>query len=127
MCGDALGELARVTRPGGRVLVVEPDNAARYWFSSVPSGMDVFALGQRFFAALAVARGESPAAQTVRSCPACCASTASSRCRCRLFPVSVSHLGSAGRQGLGRAPRGGPAAMIARRPTNRCAGSAPTT
>ena len=25
----ALGEIARVTRPGGRVLIVEPDNAAR--------------------------------------------------------------------------------------------------
>src|SRR5688572_26424570 len=34
----AVAEIARVTRPGGRVLIVEPDNAARYWFSSVPSG-----------------------------------------------------------------------------------------
>ena len=29
--GDALREFARVTRPGGRVLAIEPDNAARYW------------------------------------------------------------------------------------------------
>ena len=34
--GEAVAELARVTRPGGRLLIVEPDNAARYWFSSAP-------------------------------------------------------------------------------------------
>ena len=42
------------------ILVVEPDNAARYWFSSLPSGMEVFELGRRFFAGLATARGEAP-------------------------------------------------------------------
>ena len=62
--GGAVSELARVTRVGGRLLIVEPDNAARYWFSSLASGMEAFAMGQRFFTALALARGESPAAQT---------------------------------------------------------------
>jgi ubiquinone/menaquinone biosynthesis C-methylase UbiE len=57
--GRAVGELARVTRPGGRVLVVEPDNAARYWFSSIPSGMHADELGRRFFAGIAAARGEA--------------------------------------------------------------------
>ena len=38
--GAAVRELARVTRRGGRLLVVEPDNAARYWFSSLPSVKD---------------------------------------------------------------------------------------
>ena len=33
----AVRELARVTRTGGRVLAVEPDNAARYWYSSSPA------------------------------------------------------------------------------------------
>ena len=37
--GEALREFARVTRPGGRILAVEPDNAARYWYSSAPAGM----------------------------------------------------------------------------------------
>src|SRR5919109_10308 len=46
----ALSEIARVTTPGGRILVVEPDNAARYFFSSLPSGMRAFELGSRFFA-----------------------------------------------------------------------------
>ena len=41
-------ELARVTQAPGRVLIVEPDNTARYWFSSLPSGMRAFALSQEF-------------------------------------------------------------------------------
>ena len=39
----AVRELARVTRTGGRVLAVEPDNAARYWYSSSPLGAQAFA------------------------------------------------------------------------------------
>ena len=54
----ALGEIARVTRPGGRILIVEPDNAARYWFSSVPSGMEAFEISRRFFGGLLSVRGE---------------------------------------------------------------------
>lgn len=55
---EALREFARVTRPGGRILAIEPDNAARYWYSSSPAGMDAFAEGRRFFAAVAETRGE---------------------------------------------------------------------
>jgi SAM-dependent methyltransferase len=55
---EALREFARVTRPGGRILAIEPDNAARYWYSSSASGMDAFVEGRRFFAALAATRGE---------------------------------------------------------------------
>jgi ubiquinone/menaquinone biosynthesis C-methylase UbiE len=49
----AVAELARVTRPDGRVLLVEPDNANRYWFSSLESGRQAFDLSTRFFAAIA--------------------------------------------------------------------------
>src|SRR5688500_9753789 len=35
---EAAREFARVTVGGGRVMAVEPDNAARYFFSSTPSG-----------------------------------------------------------------------------------------
>src|SRR5919106_6994788 len=54
---EALSEFVRVTRPGGRILAVEPDNAARYWYSSAPSGMNAFAAARRFFDALAQSRG----------------------------------------------------------------------
>ena len=90
----ALSEIARVTRPGGRVLIVEPDNAARYWFSSVPSGMDAFEIGRRFFGALASVRGESPAAAVGPLVPGLLAQPASNRSPCSSFPVSVSHLGA---------------------------------
>jgi hypothetical protein len=42
-----------VTRPDGRVLLVEPDNANRYWFSSLESGRRAYELSTRFFAARA--------------------------------------------------------------------------
>jgi SAM-dependent methyltransferase len=89
----ALGELARVTKPGGRILVVEPDNAARYWFSSLPSGMQTFELGRRFFAWLATARGEAPASPVGPLLPGMFASTGIEPVSVHLFPVSVSRLG----------------------------------
>jgi SAM-dependent methyltransferase len=91
--GVAVGELARVTRQGGRLLIVEPDNAARYWFSSLPSGMDAFAMGQRFFIGLAVARGESPAAQTGPLVTGLLREHGIHPISVQLFPVTVSHLG----------------------------------
>lgn len=35
---SATRALARVVRPGGRILVVEPDHEARYWFSASSAG-----------------------------------------------------------------------------------------
>ena len=89
-----LADLARVTRPGGRVLVVEPDNAARYWFSSVPSGMEAFDLSRRFFAGLGSVRGESPAVPVGPLVPGMLAAAGVEPVSVRLFPVSVSHLGA---------------------------------
>jgi SAM-dependent methyltransferase len=89
----ALGEISRVTRPGGRVLIVEPDNTARYWFSSVQSGMEAFEISRRFFAGLASARGESPATAVGPLVPGLLAATGVEPVSVRLFPVSVAHLG----------------------------------
>ena len=102
----ALGEIARVTRPGGRVLIVEPDNAARYWFSSVQSGMESFELSRRFFGGLSSVRGESPAAAVGPL------GAGHARCRGRRARVgsSVSGVGVAPRRAatriLGVAPHG---------------------
>jgi ubiquinone/menaquinone biosynthesis C-methylase UbiE len=92
--GRALGELARVTRPGGRVLVVEPDNAARYWYSSVLSGMQADELGRRFFAGLAAARGDASDSAVGPLVPSLFAALGVEPVSVQLFPVSVSHLGS---------------------------------
>jgi SAM-dependent methyltransferase len=90
----AVSELARVTQPGGRVLVVEPDNAARYWFSSVESGMIAADLGRRFFGSLAESRGESPASAVGPLIPGVFGANGIEPISVHLFPVSVSHLGS---------------------------------
>ena len=91
---QAVGELARVTRPGGRILVVEPDNAARYWFSSMPSGMHAFDTGRRFFAGLAAARGELPPSPAGPLMPLMFVAHRIEPISVQLFPVSVSHLGA---------------------------------
>ena len=90
----ALAEFARVTRPGGRILAVEPDNAARYWFSSIRSGMDAFDLGRRFFAALALARGEAPPAAIGPALPGLFAAAGIQPLSVDLFPVSGSYVGA---------------------------------
>ena len=48
----AVQECTRVTRPGGRVLVIEPDNVGRYWYSSSDAGARAFDLAAEFFKAL---------------------------------------------------------------------------
>jgi ubiquinone/menaquinone biosynthesis C-methylase UbiE len=55
----AVGEFARVTREGGRIVAVEPDNAARYTYTSVPAGAAVFEAVRRVFAEAGSSVGES--------------------------------------------------------------------
>ena len=54
----AVAEFARVTAAKGRVLAVEPDNTARYGFSSTPLGRRAFELSAQFFMALDGPRGD---------------------------------------------------------------------
>ena len=86
---EALTEFVRVTRPGGRILAVEPDNSARYWFSSVPSGRDAFELGRRFFASF----GDSSGTPIGPSLPGLFAAQGLDLNAVDLFPVSLSRLG----------------------------------
>src|SRR5690606_32073491 len=90
----AVAELKRVTRPGGRVLAVEPDNAARYWFSSEASGMRAAELSRRFFAGLAEARGEPPASAVGPLVPGALHAHGIEPGAVNLFPVSAAHLGA---------------------------------
>jgi SAM-dependent methyltransferase len=89
----AVRELARVTKPGGRVLGVEPDNAARYWYSSSELGGHAFDLATRFFRALEM----QPDGADLAVGPKLSAVFARHEIEpteVRLFPVSVAHLGA---------------------------------
>lgn len=90
----AIGELARVTKPGGRILAVEPDNSARYWYSSVETGMLAFELASRLFSSLADARGDATDPVVGPRLPAIFARQHIEPAGVHLFPVTISHLGA---------------------------------
>jgi SAM-dependent methyltransferase len=89
----ALREFARATRDGGRIVAVEPDNAARYWYSSLPEGMAAFAASQHYFEALAAARREPWEPRVGPRLPALFIDVGVEPLEVQLFPVSVSRLG----------------------------------
>jgi ubiquinone/menaquinone biosynthesis C-methylase UbiE len=90
--GAAVAEFARVTAPRGRVLAVEPDNGARYGFSSAPAGRRAFELSAQFFVALDGARSDQ--SSTVGPhLPAMFAQNRIEPIAVRIFPVSQTLLG----------------------------------
>ena len=90
----AVAEFARVTARGGRVVAVEPDNGARYAFSSTPAGREAFDLSAKFFAAVAAARGESTEYAIGPKVPGLFAKHGIEPIDVRLFPVSQRRLGA---------------------------------
>jgi len=87
----AVRELARVTKPGGRVLVIEPDNAARYWYSFSPAGRRAFDLAARLFTALEGHDGELAVGPQISAIfPRLGVETT----EIRLFPVSATRIGA---------------------------------
>jgi SAM-dependent methyltransferase len=91
---EALREFVRVTRPGGRIVAVEPDNSARYWYSSAPQGMEAFAAAHRFFDAQARSRGDAWEPRVGPRLPTLFADAGIEPLEVQLFPVSVSRLGA---------------------------------
>jgi SAM-dependent methyltransferase len=93
--GAAVRELARVTVPRGRVVAVEPDNSARYGFSSTPAGRRAFDLSGPFFNALgALPPGGRPPA-VGPNLPQLFVEHGIEPIEVRLFPVSQAWLGTA--------------------------------
>ena len=90
----AVAEFARVTARGGRVVAVEPDNGARYAFSSTPAGREAFDLSAKFFAAVSAARGESTEYAIGPKVPGLFAKHGIEPIDVRLFPVSQRRLGA---------------------------------
>lgn len=91
---QAVREFARVTRPGGRIVAVEPDNSARYFYSSVDAGRRAYETAGRFFGALARSRGEAADLAVGPKLPALFASIGIEPLDVQLFPVSRSQLGA---------------------------------
>ena len=89
----AVSEFARVTRTGGRVLAVEPDNSAHYAYSSVPGGSAAFALAARLFAAAAAVRGDAGDPAIGPRLPKLFAEHRLEPIHVRLFPVTHVILG----------------------------------
>jgi ubiquinone/menaquinone biosynthesis C-methylase UbiE len=90
----AIQEFARVTMSGGRVVAVEPDNSARYLYSSIASGRRVFELSTRFFGEATAARGENVDGAVGPKLPTLFARYGIEPLAVRLFPVSWSRLGA---------------------------------
>jgi SAM-dependent methyltransferase len=90
----AVAECARVTASGGKVVAVEPDNSARYAFSSVPSGRRAFEASARFFLELGTARGEQTDPAIGPKLPELFTRHGIDPISVRVFPVSHARLGA---------------------------------
>jgi SAM-dependent methyltransferase len=91
---EAVGEFARVTAPGGRIVAVEPDNSARYFYSSASAGLQAFASASRLFSSLAASRGETSDDAIGPRLPAMFVRHGIEPVDVRLFPVSHAWLGT---------------------------------
>lgn len=90
---QAIGELARVTRPGGRVVAVEPDNSARYFYSSLEEGQQAHEAAARFFAGVRQTGGDSGNLGVGPRLPGLFAHAGIEPVGVHLFPVSRAQLG----------------------------------
>jgi SAM-dependent methyltransferase len=90
---SAVTEFARVTTPRGRVIAVEPDNSARYGFSSTPAGRRAFDLSRSFFNALSGQQSDGRTSAIGPNLPRLFSERGLEPIEVRLFPVSQTLLG----------------------------------
>jgi ubiquinone/menaquinone biosynthesis C-methylase UbiE len=90
----AVAEFARVTATGGRIVAVEPDNSARYGFSSTPAGRRAFDAASRFFVEITPTRTDRNDGAVGPRLPELFARHGIEPLAVRLFPVSQSRLGA---------------------------------
>lgn len=92
--GAAVRELVRVTRSGGRVVAVEPDNNARYFYSSEAAGTRAYEASAQFFGSLAGERSDTTDSRVGPTLPTLFASNGLEVLDVQLFPVSRARLGA---------------------------------
>jgi SAM-dependent methyltransferase len=85
---SAVRECARVTREDGRIVAVEPDNSARYFHSSIPSGRHAFATARELFGGVVAARGDGGTPLVGPMLPSLFVEHGIEPLDVRLFPVS---------------------------------------
>jgi SAM-dependent methyltransferase len=95
--GAAVRELARVTRAGGRVVAVEPDNSARYFYSSLEAGMRAYEAAGRFFTCLAREGVDMTDGAVGPKLPTLFSGCGIELLDVQLFPVSRAQLGAPGK------------------------------
>ncbi len=91
---QAISELARVTRAGGRIVAVEPDNAGRYFYSSSEVGRQAYESAGRFFATLAEARGDATDPAVGPKLPTLFSKSGIDPVAVHVFPVTRAQLGA---------------------------------
>ena len=89
-----VGGLRRVLRPGGRLVLAEPDNAARYWFSDPASGHEVFAHATEFYSLVDEAAGEDADPSIGPRVPRLLRSAGFEIAAVHLVPVSLTRAGA---------------------------------
>ena len=92
--GSAVREMVRVTKPGGRIVAVEPDNSGRYFYSSVEDGTRAYEAAGRFFSALADARGDATDPAIGPRLPTLFAQQGIQLTAVEVFPISGARMGS---------------------------------
>jgi SAM-dependent methyltransferase len=91
---DVVANLRRVLRPGGRLVIAEPDNGARYWFSEPASGHEAFSRAAEFHSRLEEASADDADRSIGPRVPRLLRAAGFEVLAVHLVPVSLTRVGA---------------------------------